>query len=227
MKALVIMTRIPVPNRTKTRLLTILSPEECAGIHRSFLRDIVETSSELDRDTDIYLFYGDEGPLGIIEDIIPKNIATLPQKGRDLGEKMRNIFAELFDKGYDEVVLMGSDIPEVSAGDLNEAFNNLTAKDIVFGPTLDGGYYLVGMKKLHEIIFTPVIKWGTPQVFQETIDLLGKNGVNVGLIKTHEDIDTKEDLKEFWNRIKDSRCCKNTRRYICEDIRERLLCRRV
>ena len=174
MKALVIMTRIPVPNKTKTRLLTILSPDECAEIHKSFLRDIVETSCKLEKDTDIYLFYGDEGPLSIIEDILPKDITALPQKGKDLGEKMRNVFAELFERGYDRVVLMGSDIPEVDAGDLVGAFDSLNGKDLVFGPTLDGGYYLVGMKQLHEIIFSSVIKWGTPQVFQETIGLLKK-----------------------------------------------------
>ena len=221
MKALVIMTRIPVPYKTKTRLLTVLSPNECAEIHRSFLKDIFKTACSLEKDIDVYLFYGDEGPLDIIEDILPEGIVALPQRGKDLGEKMKNIFAELFERGYERVVLMGADIPEVDVKDIDEAFRK--KKDLVFGPTLDGGYYLVGMSKLHEIVFSPEIKWGTPQVLQETIDILGRNGVEVGFIKTREDIDTEEDLRGFWERIKNSQCCENTKRYLMEDIRERLL----
>ncbi len=225
MKALVIMTRIPIPNKTKTRLMTILSPEECAEIHRAFLRDIVETGSNVE-DTDLYLFYGDEGPLEVIEDIVREGMTTLPQRGKDLGEKMRNIFADLFDKGYERVVLMGADIPEVGIEDLEGAFDELELKDLVFGPTLDGGYYLVGMNNLHEMVFDPGIKWGTPQVFQETLEVIKRSGVEVGLIRSHEDIDTREDLKEFWKRIENGNSCENTRRYLIENIRERLLCRR-
>ncbi len=225
MKALVIMTRIPIPNKTKTRLMTILSPEECAEIHRAFLRDIVETGSKVG-DTDLYLFYGDEGPLEVIEDIVREGMTSLPQRGKDLGEKMRNIFADLFDKGYERVVLMGADIPEVGIEDLEGAFDELEFKDLVFGPTLDGGYYLVGMNHLHEMVFDPGIKWGTPQVFQETLEVIKRSGVEVGLIRSHEDIDTREDLKEFWKRIENGNSCENTRRYLIENIRERLLCRR-
>ncbi len=226
MKALVIMTRIPIPNKTKTRLMTILTPEECAEIHRSFLRDIIETSSKVGGDTDIYLFYGNEGPVSVIDDIVGEEMVLLPQRGSNLGEKMRNIFADLFERGYDKVVLMGADIPEVSREDLDRAFYELTLKDLVFGPTIDGGYYLVGMKHLHEMVFDSKIKWGTPEVFQETLEILEKSGVEVGLIRDHEDIDTKEDLREFWKRIGDSRSCENTRRYLYENIRERLSCRR-
>lgn len=226
MKALVVMTRIPVPGRTKTRLLTILSPGECAGIHRSFLTDILEMTTHLGRGIDTFVYYGDEGPLDMIEDIIPENIVRAPQRGRDLGEKMKNIFEEMFERGYKEVILMGSDIPEVDPEELEKAFGELKGRDIIFGPTLDGGYYLVGMKKLYESIFSQDIKWGTPEVFRETMDLLKKRGIEVGLIKVHEDIDTREDLEGLWNRIRSSGSCKNTRRYIDGEIGERLLCHR-
>nr|WP_307775887.1 TIGR04282 family arsenosugar biosynthesis glycosyltransferase [uncultured Cetobacterium sp.] len=225
MNALVVMTRIPVPKKTKTRLMTILTPEECAEIHTAFLKDIIETGSQL-KDTDFYLFYGDEGPLDLIKDLIKDDMTTLPQEGENLGEKMRNIFSELFNKGYEKIVLMGADIPEVSERDLQNAFDMLTTKDLVFGPTLDGGYYLVGMKKLYEVIFDPEIKWGTPEVFQETLEVIKKSGIEVNLIKTHEDIDTKEDLKALDNRIKNCDLCKNTKKYLNENIREKLLCQK-
>ncbi|WP_297406343.1 TIGR04282 family arsenosugar biosynthesis glycosyltransferase [uncultured Cetobacterium sp.] len=225
MNAMVIMTRIPVPNKTKTRLLTILTPQECAHIHMAFLKDIIKTCSNIEN-TDLYIFYGNEGPLNIIDNLLKDNIKVFPQKGIDLGEKMKNIFSELFQKGYTKVVLMGADIPEVKKEDIDNAFLKLQNKDIVFGPTLDGGYYLVGMNKLYPLIFNSNIKWGTPEVFQETINSIRESGLKVDTISTHEDIDTKEDLLSFNKRIEKNDLCKNTKIYIDENIKEKLICQK-
>lgn len=225
MNAMVIMTRIPVPNKTKTRLLTILTPQECANIHMAFLKDIIKTCSNI-KNTDLYIFYGDEGPLSIIDSLLKDNIKVFPQKGKDLGEKMKNIFLELFQKGYTKVVLMGADIPEVKKEDIDNAFFKLQNKDIVFGPTLDGGYYLVGMNKLYSLVFNSNIKWGTPEVFQETINSIRETGLKVDTISTHEDIDTKEDLLSFSKRIEKNDLCKNTKIYIDENIKEKLICQK-
>lgn len=225
MNAMVIMTRIPVPNKTKTRLLTILTPQECANIHMAFLKDIIKTCSNI-KNTDLYIFYGDEGPLSIIDSLLKDNIKVFPQKGKDLGEKMKNIFLELFQKGYTKIVLMGADIPEVKKEDIDNAFFKLQNKDIVFGPTLDGGYYLVGMNKLYSLVFNSNIKWGTPEVFQETINSIRETGLKVDTISTHEDIDTKEDLLSFSKRIEKNDLCKNTKIYIDENIKEKLICQK-
>ncbi len=226
MKALVIMTRVPVPNKTKTRLLSILKPEECAEIHKSFLKDILETASHMIKDTDIFLSYGDEGPVDILNGIVQQAVSIFPQEGKDLGEKMANIFEKLFQRGYEKVVLMGSDIPEVSLEDLKYSFDILDSSDVVFGPTYDGGYYLVGMKKPCDIIFRSDIKWGTPLVFQKSIKFLKNMEIEVGLIRPRNDIDTENDLKNFWNRVRGTKNCKNTRRYLFENIEERLLCQK-
>lgn len=225
MNAMVIMTRIPVPNKTKTRLLTILTPQECAHIHMAFLKDIIKTCSNIGN-IDLFIFYGDEGPLSIIDNLLKDNIKVFPQKGKDLGEKMKNIFSELFQKGYTKVVLMGADIPEVKKEDIDNAFFKLENKDIVFGPTLDGGYYLVGMNKLYPLVFNSNIKWGTPEVFQETINSIRESGLKVDTISTHEDIDTKEDLLSFSKRIEKNDLCKNTKIYIDENIKEKLICQK-
>lgn len=225
MNAMVIMTRIPVPNKTKTRLLTILTPQECANIHMAFLKDIIKTCSNI-KNTDLYIFYGDEGPLSIIDSLLKDNIKVFPQKGKDLGEKMKNIFLELFQKGYTKVVLMGADIPEVKKEDIDNAFFKLQNKDIIFGPTLDGGYYLVGMNKLYSLVFNSNIKWGTPEVFQETINSIRETGLKVDTILTHEDIDTKEDLLSFSKRIEKNNLCKNTKIYIDQNIKEKLICQK-
>ncbi len=214
MKALVIMTRIPVPEKTKTRLLTILSPEECADIHKSFLKDITKTALSLKSVAHIFLAYGDEGPLNLLEGIIPEEISFFPQNGQNLGEKMENIFIRLFQEGYEKVVLIGSDIPEITAKNLEDSFYLLEFKDVVLGPTGDGGYYLVGMKTLHKTLFSKEIKWGSPVVFQESIKKLECIGLSLGFLESREDIDTQEDLRKFWDRIKETEKCENTRKYL-------------
>jgi hypothetical protein len=226
MKALVIMTRVPVPNKTKTRLLSIFKPEECSEIHKSFLRDILETASQITKDTDLFLFYGNEGPVKILNEFAQESVSFFPQEGQGLGEKMANIFEKIFSKGYNKVVLIGADIPEVSLEDLNDSFDILDSNDVVFGPTDDGGYYLVGMNRPHDIIFRSDIKWGTPEVFQESIKSLENMKIEVGLIRFRSDIDTEGDLKEFWKRVKGTENCKNTQKYLLENIGERLLCQK-
>ncbi|WP_050607054.1 TIGR04282 family arsenosugar biosynthesis glycosyltransferase [Clostridium niameyense] len=201
MNALIIMTRIPVAGKTKTRLMKILTGEQCASIHKSFLMDILNTTNFMKKNMDIYLTYSDEGPFSIIESLIPEYIKAFPQSGKILGEKMRNAIENLLDNGYDKVVLIGSDIPEVQPNNIEKAFEILDEKDVCFGPTMDGGYYLVGMKKMHPIVFESDIKWGSKYVFDNTMGILNKANLQVGFVDKYEDIDTEEDLKKLINRI--------------------------
>ncbi|HAS80105.1 MAG TPA: glycosyltransferase, partial [Fusobacteriaceae bacterium] len=187
-----------------------LTKKECADLHRSFLKDIFTLGTDRDR----YLSYGDDGPVKIIEDILPCDIKIFPQEGEDLGEKMKNIFIHLFTLGYEKVILFGADIPEITDVDIEDALKKLEDRDLVFGPTLDGGYYLVGMKKLHEIVFNNKIKWGTPSVFEETINLIKQKGIDIDLIDIHEDIDTKDDLINLYKRIKNTYIYINTKIFI-------------
>lgn len=196
-KALILMTRIPIPGKTKTRLMTILSANECAEIHMAFLKDLFILLEKVKDSVDVYLTYTPENSLNIIEDIIPSFIETFPQKGEDLGEKMKNAIEDILNKGYDCVELMGSDIPQVTHNDILKSFQDLEEKDIVLGPTLDGGYYLVGMKKMHDEIFDDSLKWGNKTVLEGTMDILNSKGLSLSLINKHRDIDTKEDLIDF------------------------------
>lgn len=204
MNALILMTRIPIPGKTKTRLMDLLTGDECAGLHLAFLKDLMTTFTEL-KDIDVIMTYTPEDSFFILEDMIPESIESFPQKGEDLGERMFNAIDGVLQKGYKKVVLIGSDIPDLSAKDIQTSFQVLDNHDIVFGPTYDGGYYLVGMKTPHEEIFHIPKKWGGKSVLESTIDIGNEQQLTIGLSPKYRDIDTKEDLLQFERKHENSK----------------------
>ena len=204
MNALILMTRIPIPGKTKTRLMDLLTGDECAGLHMAFLKDLITTFTEL-KDIDLFMTYTPEDSLFILENVIPESMESFPQKGEDLGEKMFNAINQVLLKGYKKVVLIGSDIPDLSAKDIQTSFQILEEHDIVLGPTYDGGYYLVGMKTSNEKIFRIPKKWGGKSVLESTIDIGNEQNLTIGLSSKYRDIDTKEDLFEFERKNENSK----------------------
>lgn len=197
-QALIVFTRIPIPYKTKTRLQTILSPFECANLHKMMLYDIAD---QLTVDNyDIYIFYSDEGDSNILTPIFP-NFKKIPQNGTTLGEKMSNAMNMLFNQAYDRVALMGTDTPMILNQDIEQSFTLLDQNNIVLGLTKDGGYYLVAMDQLYLEFFNENIQWGTETVIQQSLAYLKRRSINIGYIQTHIDIDTKEDLQEIFHNI--------------------------
>lgn len=223
MNALILMTRIPIPGKTKTRLMETMTGNECVDLHMAFLKDLFNTFDRLKEELDIYITYTPDNSLDIIENIIPKYIKTFPQKGEDLGDRMHNAIDNLLSMGYENVILIGSDIPDISPMDINTAFEILKEKDIVLGPSYDGGYYLVGMKKPNNGIFHISKRWGGLSVLESTIDIANNQGLSIGLSSKYRDIDTKEDLFEFmktYENESDARAL-NTIQFIKEWRKER------
>lgn len=197
MKALILMTRIPIPGQTKTRLMDIMSGLECAGLHTAFLCDLMVTFQELEDEIDIYITYTPDHSYDVLNPIIPSDYKSFPQYGDDLGARMFHALRDILAKGYEKVILIGSDIPDLKAVDLRHAFTLLDKADIALGPTYDGGYYLVGMKTPHDTIFKINKKWGGKSVLESTIDRANNLGLSIGLAAKYRDIDTKDDLFEF------------------------------
>ena len=110
---------------------------------------------------------------------------------------MKNAFKELFDMGYEKVAIIGSDCFELTAAIIREAFALLKNKDAVIGPAKDGGYYLLGMKKMIEPVFENK-QWSTDSVFRETINDLTENNFSFACLPVLTDVDTEED----WNYTK-------------------------
>lgn len=202
--SIAIMSKVPLPGYTKTRLMPALTPEECAEFHRCCLNDIVKTAAALG--WPVYLFYAsplEEPPndwqnnqlWGIAEELYP-DIIMRKQLGQDLGERMYQASLEVLGR-HEAVLLLGSDLPYLPARILNEAQEKLNNCEVVLGPAEDGGYYLLGMKQAYPFLYEN-IPWGGSEVLTETMDRININGLSFSLLPAERDIDTWEDMENYY-----------------------------
>lgn len=196
-RAVIVFTRVPVPGETKTRLMPDLTGEECARIHSMFLLDLRDLLSKVN--ADVFYAITPFEKASCFRELMGDDIQIFIQSGDDLGEKMINAFRYAFQRGYESVVLFGSDSPEIEAGDIERAFDLLEEKDIAIGRSFDGGYYLIGMTGLHKDIFS-IEKYGTDTVFEATLARITGLGLSYGETTPHHDIDDIHDLRAFFDR---------------------------
>jgi rSAM/selenodomain-associated transferase 1 len=121
-------------------------------------------------------------------------VRLVDQAGEDLGGRMHRTFIDLFAKGYEQVVIVGTDVPTLPLPVYREAFAMLDCSDLVLGPAIDGGYYLIGLRQPAEQLFTDV-PWSTDQVLSITQQKAKALGLSVGLTVTWRDVDTVADLQ--------------------------------
>ncbi len=191
-EALLIFAKNPVAGKVKTRLAATIGNEAALAVYLQLLSYTVGISSEVDADK--FVFYSDHIEQEDLWDnqLFFKQI----QQGNDLGERMKNALAVLFNKGYSKIVIIGTDCPELSREIISDAFKSLEEQDIVIGPAHDGGYYLLGMKQLHATLFEN-INWSTNTVLAETLVKCEALQMDYALLRTLRDIDRSEDLKYF------------------------------
>lgn len=195
--ALILMTRVPVPGKTKTRLLNTFSKEKCAELHFCFLKDIFKTLDSLKENLDIYLAYTEEKDFYLMEELVPEYIKCFAQEGESLGDRMLNAIDKVLSGGHEKAALIGADVPQFEGEELLKAFERLDSKELCFGPTFDGGYYLVAMKKPYKEVFSEDIVWGGSTVLEATMKHCEALNLSASLIKTYNDIDIKEDVESF------------------------------
>lgn len=188
---LIIFYRNPQQANVKTRLAATLGPAKARHIYirlAQHTRDVAEKT-----DVDKVVFYSDfvDTP-DMWSDSIYRKAA---QQGHDLGTRMKNAFAESFAMGYAHVCIIGTDCFELSPEVINEAFESLQRADAVIGPAKDGGYYLLGMNRMHAAIFENK-HWSTSNVLNETIRDFRLLGLRYTLLRTLGDVDTEKDLPD-------------------------------
>jgi rSAM/selenodomain-associated transferase 2/rSAM/selenodomain-associated transferase 1 len=203
-RAFIIFTRAPIPGQTKTRLTPYLTPKQCAKLQTCFLKDIANTCKQID--ADLFVCYTPEDKKQILYAIFGKEIAGkpveyFPQTGEDLGARMFLAIREVLNRGYASCVLVGTDVPEMRSDDIREAYRILETNDLVFGPTEDGGYYLVGMKEPRKEAFAKQT-YGHGSVLENTIHALEQSDLSVGLGAKKRDIDTREDIAQYRDRMR-------------------------
>ncbi len=202
-KLLVIVAKEPVPGKVKTRLFPKFSPAVAADLYRCFLHDRIQEVSTLDG-VDRAIAYTPENARETFTTLALDGFELFAQQGKHLGERLNNIFLEKLFQGYKAVSIVDSDSPDLPKSLIKESFELLLSKqaDIVFGPCYDGGYYLVGMRKPNPELFRN-IPWSTENVLSISLEKARKIGISIKLLSRWNDLDTFEDLLEFYNKYKD------------------------
>jgi uncharacterized protein len=198
-----VFVKFPERGKVKSRLAKNLDEDTVVSLYRYFVYDLLETLKKSRYCFNICFYPPDSGKK--VSDWLGKQYSYMPQKGKDLGERMKNAFQEAFLEGFSKVLLIGSDIPDLPVAIIHKAFES-DNYDAVLGPSLDAGYYMIGFKKntfLPEIF--EGIEWGTEKVFENTMDIFRKNNYKVHSLPVWQDIDTLDDLRALFERNRDTR----------------------
>lgn len=202
--ALGIMTKAPQAGKVKTRLTPPLTPEEAAELNVCFLRDLassIEKACTLSRASGVGI-YMPVGAEAAYRNILPGRFFLIPQRDDGFGERLAAATTDLFTVGFESVCLINSDSPTVGALSFAEAAKALTKPGdrLVLGPSADGGYYLIGMKKLHRRLFEE-IDWSTERVFDQTMQRAAETSLEVHQLPGGFDVDDHATLHRLCDEV--------------------------
>src|SRR3989338_4224186 len=190
---LIIFVKYPQAGRVKTRLAKKIGKRNAANLYRLFVEAVLKRTegknfkriicyTPLDKEKRIKKWLAGNG------------LEFCSQEGRDLGERLFNVFRfALGSSAARRVVTIGSDSPMIDREVVNSAFKALETKHCVLGPALDGGYYLILFSLFNKEAFRG-IDWGTKKVLGQTLDKLKKAKISCGLLEPSFDVDTYNDI---------------------------------
>ena len=191
--ALLVFTRTPDPGSVKTRLLSVMDAQRTAAIQADLLQRTLETArASAADDIELWCTPATQHPVLLeLEDRFSLTLRT--QAGADLGERMCFAMEQAL-RACRRVALIGSDCMDLAAADIDLALEQLAfGNDVVLGPALDGGYYLIGLSRLYRQLFSD-IEWGTDGVLQETRERIARAGLKLYELPVRRDLDRPEDL---------------------------------
>ena len=191
-KALIVFIKNPELGNVKTRIAATLGNEKALEIYNKLLLHTNDITKNLL--VDKFVFYSDSI---MLVDIWQNNVfIKLVQNGNSLGERMDAAFAQVFEKNYASVCIIGSDCIELDSNTIENAFRLLQINDCVIGPTFDGGYYLLGMNNLNMELFQ--IEFSTETVFDETLKVCNSLNLSTAFTKKLHDVDTQNEVPKSW-----------------------------
>ena len=195
--ALIVFAKSPVPGSVKTRLCPPLTPDEAATLHGSLVLDTLEQTRKL-QGFDRFLACAPSKQHPFFQAVGARQQIELWEQipEEDFGKRMDQAFCIAFDRGYSFAVMIGSDLPTIDGNIVQQALRALSEHDAVIGPSQDGGYYLIGMKKPTPELFSE-IPWSTDQVTSLTQQKAERLGLSLKLLRPQRDLDTMEDLQAF------------------------------
>ena len=193
--ALIIFLRFPKTGQVKTRLAKTTSSEFAVKFYKTCSEKIITDVKKLSS-INRFVFFSNKEENIQVKKWLGGKLFYSPQEGDDLGSRMKNAFEKVFSSGAEKAVLIGTDVPDLKNEIISEAFRLLTVNDVVLGPSEDGGYYLIGMKKMYPQFFEN-IEFSTSSVLQNTIKNIEKLNLSYQLLPRLKDIDTEEDLLQW------------------------------
>lgn len=196
--ALGIMTKAPRAGAVKTRLQPPLTAEEAAALNICFLRDVSNAIAQASAGSmGVGIFTPTESE-DAYQNILPGDFLLLPQRGEDFGARLANAVEDLLHLGFVSCCLINSDSPTVRADFFRQAVAELqhAGDRVVLGPSDDGGYYLIGLKKFHRRLFEE-IDWSTERVLAQTISRASETGLAVHQLPNCFDVDDRATLRRL------------------------------
>jgi len=218
--ALVILTRAPWPGQAKTRLVPPLSYTEAADLAEALLLDQLEHLATFDA-ARLFIAFTPENAAVFFESFIGRGFTCFAQQGQSLGERMSHAFQHLFASGFENIILIGSDLPTLPVRFFHQGYASLEkSADVVLGPSADGGYYLVGMKRMIAAMFDD-IGWSGADVLSQTTNKLDDLSLKHELLSEWYDIDTVKDLEHLQSQAKCLEVAMKNTFALLNELRER------
>ena len=194
--SVIIFLKAPIKGFVKTRLACKIGDEAALRIYRRFVVNTLEMLAQTGHTVRAYSYPASEKEKA--QELLGHHIPLFPQKGNHLGERMKNAINDTFTEGFDKAILIGTDIPDLNSDIINDAVIGLNEYPAVIGPSMDGGYYLIGFNPSG---FLPDVfnnmPWGTNEVFSKTTNYFAERNIRIRILTECRDIDTYEDLNEF------------------------------
>lgn len=193
-----LMARFPERGKVKTRLAGEVGDDVALRVYRALLNNVMSGAAPIAADRyRLGCFLTPSERIMEFNQLFPDLTFCETQIDADLGGRMKAALEVMFEKYHaDKALLIGVDIPDIDRRILRRAFSALDSTELVIGPTTDGGYYLIGMKRLIPALFEG-IDWGTDRVLQQSLAIARAGGVECELLERLNDLDTAEDLKLF------------------------------
>lgn len=214
-ECLIVFAKEPKKGKVKTRLQEYLTQDLCVNLYKAFLRDTLDLTEKIACEYKILAYDSHGKNPRYLKEIAPRH-TFYKQKGECLGERMSNAFRFAKDTGASKMVIIGSDSPALPASSIKRAFGLLGRADVVLGPSLDGGYYLIGLKSPCPGLFKGIV-WSSPTVLKSTINNAQGLKKRVVLLDKRYDIDDVRDLfrlKNDLSKIRNRSVARWTRKFM-------------
>ena len=201
---IIVFAKNPVPNEVKTRLIPFLSPDSVASLYRAFLADWCSALRKISNARLVIAYTPPDSRIPL-QKLIGKDAIFIPQVGLNLGERLISAARWACNQDYLKFLLVGSDSPTLPLPYVERAFNLLEFSDVAIGPSMDGGYYLIGFSAHGASLAIPEvfqdITWSTDIVFRQALEKIKSANARLGLLPPWYDVDNPEAFQRLCDHL--------------------------